>query len=921
MVQSQPRSSTVIVVNPQRGNDSAAGDAAAPYRTLTRALRRAIAGDTIRLLPGTCSGATGEVFPLRIAAEITVVGDEASQGRTTLIDGGGDYASPSFGRQNVGVVLEDGAQLRGATVTNRNERGTGVWVEAGAPLILNCTLTACGREGVVVTGNGLLAIADCQFQQNTTSGISCFRNAKGEIRRNTFQRTGVGIALGDSSAPLLIENRVVENTTGIVIAGAARPVLRNNRVQSNTGDGLVIRNTALPDLGRSQDPGGNVFQNNRRSDLRNETGTAVVSIGNLLTPSQVNVGLTGAGVEFGATEVNAQIQSPAPVVVPPPLPLPPSSPPPLAPTPPSAPPILPDLTNHWAEGFIRGLVQRQMVSGFPDGTFKPEMGMTRAQFAAILARAFDLPDQRPASRFVDLPNGFWATAAIAKAEAMGFLAGFPDGTFRPNLNLTRIQAIVALVNGLQLSGGNPAALSVYRDRAQIPSYATLPTATATQRRMVVNHPQVDLLEPMVDITRAEVAALIYQSLVALGQAPAIASPFIVVPDTRTVVAFADLTGHWAESFVRGMVNQELISGFSDGSFKPDLPMNRAQYAALLAKVFDPPTRRDAIAFRDVPADFWGAAAIARVYQGGLMSGYDDQTFRPTQSIRRIEVLLSLVNALALPAGDLAVLQRFSDRDSIPAFARSALAAATARRLVVSGSQPDQLRPMEESSRAEVSAMVYQSLVQLNRLPALNSPAIIAPPAAAAPPDTAPAAPLILLDPGHGGTDPGAVGINGLREKEVVLAIAQSTAAELQRLNLPVQLTRSDDRTLGLAERVAIAEQSRASHFVSIHANALSLDRPDVNGLETYHYPDSTASQALARVVHTNLLQTGLGRDRRVRAANFYVLRHSKIPAILVEVGFVTGQEDAPRLATAAHRVEVGKAIALGIVQAVRQTVG
>ncbi len=102
---------------------------------------------------------------------------------------------------------------------------------------------------------------------------------------------------------------------------------------------------------------------------------------------------------------------------------------------------------------------------------------------------------------------------------MGFMVGFPDGTFRPNLNLTRVQAVVALVNGLGLTGGVLDSLNVFTDRAQIPGYATAEVATATQRRIVVNYPNVLQLQPMRDITRAEVVALIYQALVALNRTP------------------------------------------------------------------------------------------------------------------------------------------------------------------------------------------------------------------------------------------------------------------------------------------------------------------------------------------------------------------------------------------------------------------
>ncbi|MBD2088382.1 DUF1565 domain-containing protein [Microcoleus sp. FACHB-1515] len=505
------QSAAIYYVNPQTGNDGSAGGQGSPFRSLTRALRQAGVGGTVRLSAGTYSSATGEVFPIVVPAGVSVIGDEASKGSAIVISGSGVFASPTFGQQNVAVRLESNAQLRGVTVSNRAERGTGVWLESTAPTIANCTFTGCGREGIFATGAANPDIRDCVFSQNAASGMSIARNAKGEIRRNTFQRTGYGIAINDNAAPLVADNRATDNRAGIVIANLARPVLRNNVLTGN-GEGLVLLNTALPDIGQTQDPGGNVFANNQTIDLRNSTSAAIVSVGNQVNPTRIS-----GNVTLGVSLVTA----PAPMPAPTPAPTPTPTPTPIVPG------QFPDISGHWAASFINGLVSRNILSGFPDGTFQPERNITRAQYAAAIAQTYNLSAQRPDIRFVDIPPNFWAANAIAKAQQMGFIAGFPDGTFRPSLNLTRIQAIVSIVNGLALTGGTPNLLSVYRDRAEIPSYATTAVAAATAQRLIVNFPQVDRLRPLVDITRAEVAAILYQSLVAAKQAPAVSSPYIV----------------------------------------------------------------------------------------------------------------------------------------------------------------------------------------------------------------------------------------------------------------------------------------------------------------------------------------------------------------------------------------------------------
>ncbi len=963
--------SNTLYVNPSVGRDDATGSQADPYQTLTRALRRATAGVTVQLAPGTYSAASGEVITLVEGAGVLVVGDPASRGKGTVISGSGDYLSPTFARQVVALRLETDAELRGVTVTNTAPRGTGVWIESAAPAIAQCTFINCGREGVFASGTAIPEIVDSTFQQNAASGLSMARNAKGEIRRNVFQQTGYGIAIGDNAAPLLVENQLVNNRSGVVVSGTSRPVLRSNWIERSAEDGLAVLGNAVPDLGKSQDPGDNVFLTSGGSDVRNVSTAVVVSVGNQLNPTRINVGVTtgGKGVELAASAVVEQIRT---VVQPAPKPTP--APPAPAPTqPPAAGQTeLTDLAGHWAESFIAELVKRGMISGFPDRTFRPDLTITRAQYAAVIARAFDLPLQRQSSSFVDVAPGFWAAGAIAKAEAMGFLVGFPDGAFRPDLNLTRVQTLVSLVNGLGLVGGNSGALGVYRDRAQVPTYATMAVATATQKRLVVNHPQVDVLEPMVDTSRAEVAAMIYQALVATGQARAIASPYIVTPNAAAV-SFADISGHWASDFIRGLASQSLVSGFEDGSFRPDISMSRAQYAALLVNTFNPLPKRAAIRFSDVPPDHWAATAVQRVYQGRLLSGSGDGTFRPDQNITRIEVLLSLVNGLELPAGNLALLNRYTDKDSVPAFAQPVVASATANRLVVNYPQVSRLQPTREASRAEVTAMVYQALVQSGRSPAIGSPYIVDPSSSTAAPASSfstpasasgnpsgispgtasvglsapmgnpstPASdsglPTVVLDPGHGGSDQGAGRIGSVAEKDLVLAIALDTATVLRTFNVQVVLTRTDDRALSVAERLAIAQTANARALISLHLNATRPPTPDVNGLETYYYSGtpprttsgttsntdsaSTDSAALAQLVHPTLIQTLQLTDRGIKTATFPILRSPTVPAIHLELGFLTGNQDALNLTNPDYRTKLSRAIAVGILQFVQKPVG
>ncbi len=175
--------------------------------------------------------------------------------------------------------------------------------------------------------------------------------------------------------------------------------------------------------------------------------------------------------------------------------------------------------------------------------------------------------------------------------------------------------------------------------------------------------------------------------------------------------------------------------------------------------------------------------------------------------------------------------------------------------------------------------------------------------------------VVVIDPGHGGKDPGAIGIRGLQEKNVILPISQKIAAILEQKGIQVVMTRDSDYFVDLGPRVVMADRVNANLFVSIHANSMPANRSDINGLETYYYD---SGQRLARAIHNSVLSSIDVRDRGVRKARFYVLRKSSMPSVLVEVGFVTGKVDSPRLGTTAYQNQMAEAIARGILQYIQQ---
>ena len=184
--------------------------------------------------------------------------------------------------------------------------------------------------------------------------------------------------------------------------------------------------------------------------------------------------------------------------------------------------------DYWAHDYIEGLAKSDVISGFGDGTFRPNDPVTRAQFAAILRQAFLKSQPATAQSFKDVPANYWAANAISAARSAGFLSGYPDNTFKPNDRIVRVQALVSLANGLKYPAGDPQSLSNYKDADTVPAYARPSTAAAAQANLVVSYPAPGQISPNRAASRAEVAAFVYQALVKAGRV----NPIAAKPERR-----------------------------------------------------------------------------------------------------------------------------------------------------------------------------------------------------------------------------------------------------------------------------------------------------------------------------------------------------------------------------------------------------
>lgn len=167
---------------------------------------------------------------------------------------------------------------------------------------------------------------------------------------------------------------------------------------------------------------------------------------------------------------------------------------------------------------------------------------------------------------------------------------------------------------------------------------------------------------------------------------------------------------------------------------------------------------------------------------------------------------------------------------------------------------------------------------------------------------------VTIDPGHGGTDPGGIGAHGTEEKDVTLSLALKLQKLMRDSGMEVQMTRTDDMQIQLRPRVAMGDDFDSDVFISIHTNAIG--NPKINGIETYYF--TPQSLPLARAVHRQLVAK-LGRpDRGIRRNNFVVVKYNKMPACLVEIGYLTNPTEEKLLKSAEYQQKAAEAILAGV---------
>jgi N-acetylmuramoyl-L-alanine amidase len=166
---------------------------------------------------------------------------------------------------------------------------------------------------------------------------------------------------------------------------------------------------------------------------------------------------------------------------------------------------------------------------------------------------------------------------------------------------------------------------------------------------------------------------------------------------------------------------------------------------------------------------------------------------------------------------------------------------------------------------------------------------------------------IVIDPGHGGKDPGATGYSGRYEKHFTLDIAKKVY-DLMRQDPELEplMTRTDDSFISLEDRVAFANDAKADLFISIHGNTY---KQAISGTETYYY--TSRSKAFGEVMHRHVVEATKLPDRELRRSPFKVIRDTEMPAVLLELGYLSTKSDEQAMLSEEFQKRVAAAIVAG----------
>lgn len=373
--------------------------------------------------------------------------------------------------------------------------------------------------------------------------------------------------------------------------------------------------------------------------------------------------------------------------------------------------------------------------------------------------------------------------------------------------------------------------------------------------------------------------------------------------TQRNTSFPDVTkSSYASGYIDSAYKAGFISGYPDGTFKPKEIMTRGEMAHMLSRAFKY-SATSAISFKDVPYSTDTDSlylAVNKIATNGVAAGTGNGYFSPNAELNRRQFAMFIARAINPEfkvSFEMPVIDTYQSTVDALNIRKGP---GTSYTIVGKMNKGDQFKVYGIANGwahgAFGSVTGYVSTSYLSKVPAAS--------------DTR----IMVIDPGHGGSDPGSV-YNGLQEKNVNLNVGLRVESKLKARGITVLMTRRTDVFHSLDYRAAYGAQNGADAFVSIHANAIS--NSSVNGSETFYSsaldPRAEHSKQLATFIQNRLYKAMEHNNRGVKDADYRVIDKNPLPAALVELGFLTNSSDAYKLGNATYQDAAAQAIADGIV--------
>jgi len=390
-----------------------------------------------------------------------------------------------------------------------------------------------------------------------------------------------------------------------------------------------------------------------------------------------------------------------------------------------------------------------------------------------------------------------------------------------------------------------------------------------------------------------------QQAVTREQAATMIGRALGLPGKLRKTSFPDVNpSRYSSGYIQSAYEKGIITGGSDGNYRPTDTMTRGEMAYLLSRAFNY-TKTGHVFFTDIKTDNTATSlytAVNKIATAGVSNGTGSGSYSPGKKLIREEFAIFLARAL-----------NSTYRVSYKNVAFADLNVTVNNLNVRSGASTSYASIGKLNTGAPFRVYGYNGSWAYGISGGMTGYVSTAFLGKATP--VAANNRFITLDPGHGGSDPGAVA-NGLREKDINLDVSKRVEAKLKAKGIKVYMTRTTDVFHTLGARVDKGVASGSNAFLSVHTNAAT---PAASGSETFYSASvGNDSKQLATFIQNRLYKAMNHPNRGVKNYGFQVIRTNPLPAALVELGFITNQYDAAKLASGTYKDRAATAIADGI---------